>query len=74
MHHRAHAFLALRAGSPSQAGRAGEPDKAAQQLAAAHRYFFSTFHSASSGTESRPEMLLRIAVGGVNWPSGTKVG
>ena len=50
--------------------RPGEDDVAAGRTG----HFFSTFHSASSGTESSPVMLLRIAVGVVNWPSGAKVG
>src|SRR6185295_19387148 len=38
-------------------------------------YFFSMFHSARDGVGViRPVMLLRIAVGVVNWPSGTNVG
>ncbi len=45
-----------------------------QQDAAQTHHFFSTFHSASSGTWRRPVMLVRIALGVVNWPSGTKVG
>jgi hypothetical protein len=37
-------------------------------------YFFSMFHSASDGVLKSPLMLVRIAVGVVNWPSGAKVG
>ncbi len=37
-----------------------------ERAARLSRYFFSTFQSASSGTGSRPVMLVRIAVGAVN--------
>ena len=42
-------------------------------LISAH-HFFSTFHNASDGVCSTPLILVRNAVGTVNWPSGANVG